>query len=41
MKDLALIVLSCIIVYMVVYPLIEWICETKEKMEDFKDEQDK
>ena len=34
MKDLASITLSCIIVYMIVYPLIEWLCKTKEKMEE-------
>lgn len=34
MLDIALIILSGLLVYIIGYPLVEWICKIKEEMEN-------
>ena len=38
MIDIALIVLSALIVYVIGYPLVEWFHKIKEEMEDEKND---
>ena len=38
MLDLALIIISCLLVYIIGYPLLEWFSKAKEEMEEKEDD---